>query len=56
MFIHCKLCETNHGWTGGKSQKPGEQSLQLLYESWWRVQKDRLQAGQCGQLDALIRT
>lgn len=55
-MLNIHSCETNHGWTGGESQKPGEQSLQLLYESGWRVHKDGLQAGQCGQLDTLIGT
>lgn len=56
MFMDYTQCDTNHGWAGGECQQPGEQSLQLLYDSWWRVHKHRLQAGQRGELDALIRT
>lgn len=56
MFTDYLRCDTNHGWAGGECQQPGEQSLQLLYNSWWRVHQHRLQAGQCGELDALIWT
>ena len=47
---------TDHGRTGDEGQQPAEQSLQLLYESRRWVDEDGLQAGQGGQLDALIGT
>lgn len=56
MFMDYIRCDAHHGRAGGECQQPGEQSLQLLDDSWWRLHKHRLQAGQCGQLDALIRT
>lgn len=55
-FMDYIRCDTHHGRAGGECQQPGEQSLQLLYDSWRRLHKHRLQAGQCGELDALIGT
>ncbi len=50
------LSLTNHGWTTDERQQSVDQSLKLQYERLWWVGEDGLQAGQRGQLDALIRT
>lgn len=50
------VCESDHCWAAGEGQQPADQSLQLLDEDLGRVDEDGLQAGQRGELDALVGT
>lgn len=55
--LHMKtVSESDHCWAGGEGQQPADQSLQLLDEDLGRVDEDGLQAGQSGELDALVGT
>lgn len=45
-----------HSRAGGEGQQAGEQRLQLVPEGRRGFQQHRLQAGQSGQLNRLIRT
>lgn len=47
---------THHGWTTDEGQQPAHQRLKLLDQDLRRVFEDRFQAGQSGQLDALVGT
>lgn len=53
---HEDVCESDHCWAAGEGQQPVDQSLQLLDEDLGRVDEDGLQAGQSGELDALVGT
>lgn len=49
-------CGAHHGRTADQRQQPADQRLQLLDQDLRGGHQDRLQAGQGGQLDALVGT
>lgn len=54
--VYENLCESDHCRAAGEGQQPADQSLQLLEEDLGWVDEDGLQAGQSGELDALVGT
>lgn len=52
IYIHV----SDHCWAGGESHQSADQSLHLLDQDLRRVDEDGLQAGQSGELDALVGT